>query len=404
MESRGLAKQLVHISALAVLISTNLAVGASGPPSPPGMSTQAIPSGSFHGVEIPPLWIYDIEAPRDGLHHSGVIVGQDPFTGAGPQEVPTYIVPLVVVVHSMVQTYDPKTGLVTTVPGLWVFDPTAPNPACLSSPNDIPIQLVEQSPLFQNVPLSFGGTNVGSTQYFDAFERASFWRVPGVSVSYHVMLNPAVTLAPIVIDAPANEALWEPAIITGLSSKCAPAGYIDANWLDSYLNGTVLPSLTAQGVSPSSFTLFVFADITPAGSPVTNYNLPFFSYHTTHAQPLLTQMYAVTTFDSEQGTDIEVMTHEIAEAMNDPLGPNKTPPWAFPAGYPFPGCSSSYEVGDPLNGIPTRRIPITMQNGYTYHVQELAFFSWFFGGPSLGVNGWFSNYGTFTSDAGALCP
>src|SRR6516162_5922253 len=109
MESRGLAKQLVHISALAVLISTNLAVGASGPPSPPGMSTQAIPSGSFHGVEIPPLWIYDIEAPRDGLHHSGVIVGQDPFTGAGPQEVPTYIVPLVVVVHSMVQTYDPKT-------------------------------------------------------------------------------------------------------------------------------------------------------------------------------------------------------------------------------------------------------------------------------------------------------
>jgi hypothetical protein len=39
-------------------------------------------------------------------------------------------------------------------------------------------------------------------------------------------------------------------------------------------------------------------------------------------------------------------------------------------------------------------------SGHTYHPQELAFFSWFYhSSPSLGVNGLFSNNGTFTSSA-----
>jgi hypothetical protein len=36
-------------------------------------------------------------------------------------------------------------------------------------------------------------------------------------------------------------------------------------------------------------------------------------------------------------------------------------------------------------------------------MQELAFFSWFYGAPSVGVNGWFSNNDTFTHDAGPVC-
>ena len=44
-----------------------------------------------------------------------------------------------------------------------------------------------------------------------------------------------------------------------------------------------------------------------------------------------------------------------------------------------------------------------MQNGYAYHVQELAFFSWFFGEPSLGAGGLFSNNGSFTRNA-LPCP
>jgi hypothetical protein len=55
-------------------------------------------------------------------------------------------------------------------------------------------------------------------------------------------------------------------------------------------------------------------------------------------------------------------------------------------------------VGDPLSGTTfTDRV-----GGFTYHPQELAFFSWFYHQkPSLGVNGWYSDQGTFTAPAKA---
>ena len=65
-------------------------------------------------------------------------------------------------------------------------------------------------------------------------------------------------------------------------------------------------------------------------------------------------------------------------------------------------CQENLEVGDPLTG--TTVAPVLMPNGFTYNLQEMAFFSWFFGGPSIGVNGWYSNNGTFTTDAGPVCP
>src|SRR5262249_26319750 len=93
------------------------------------------------------------------------------------------------------------------------------------------------------------------------------------------------------------------------------------------------------------------------------------------------------------------LSHEIAEWMDDPLGTNATPPWGGIG--QVQGCANALEVGDPLAGTPFARV--TMPNGYAYHVQELAFFSWFFGAPSLGVGGLFSNHGTFRGDA-RVCP
>jgi hypothetical protein len=47
--------------------------------------------------------------------------------------------------------------------------------------------------------------------------------------------------------------------------------------------------------------------------------------------------------------------------------------------------------------------PVKGENGYTYTLQELAFFSYFYGGPSFAVNGWYSSNNTLTSDAGPAC-
>ena len=97
-----------------------------------------------------------------------------------------------------------------------------------------------------------------------------------------------------------------------------------------------------------------------------------------------------------------VISHEIGEWANDPFGTNLVPPWGGTG--QVPGCQDNLEVGDPLT--PTNILPVTMPNGFSYKLQELAFFSWFFGGESIGVNGWYSNNGTFTTDAGprALVP
>lgn len=45
-----------------------------------------------------------------------------------------------------------------------------------------------------------------------------------------------------------------------------------------------------------------------------------------------------------------------------------------------------------------------MPNGFTYHVQDLAFFSWFYRqSPSIGLGGVYSLFGTFKTSAGAAC-
>ena len=94
------------------------------------------------------------------------------------------------------------------------------------------------------------------------------------------------------------------------------------------------------------------------------------------------------------------MSHEVAEWMNDPFGNNPTPAWGHTG--QVAGCQNNLEVGDPLSG--TLAPPIyNPANKFTYHMQELAFFSWFYGAPSVGVNGWFSNNDTFTTDAGPVC-
>ena len=94
------------------------------------------------------------------------------------------------------------------------------------------------------------------------------------------------------------------------------------------------------------------------------------------------------------------MSHEVAEWMDDPNTSNPVPPWGGEGQVPSPNCQANLEVGDPLTG--TDVSPVTL-GGFAYTLQELAFFSWFYGGPSLGSGGNYSNNGKFTGFAIA-CP
>jgi hypothetical protein len=101
------------------------------------------------------------------------------------------------------------------------------------------------------------------------------------------------------------------------------------------------------------------------------------------------------------------MSHEFAEAVNDPTTENPTPIWGN-VGQTVGTCQNNLEVGDPLSegfGTASNPFSVNAANGLTYSLQELAYFRWFYGGPSGGAGGdnHYSNNGAFCGPA-ILCP
>jgi hypothetical protein len=354
-----------------------------------------------------PLWTFRVRSSRDGNKYSGAMVGQSPFQNPGKTRVPTKVIPLIIKTQNVAVSFDPNTGIITTTPGETTFDPTQADVQniCLTAPNNVPTKLVKQSPIFTPTKFIFGGTNVGTTQYSDAFQRANFWNVLGKDRDdYHVLLDPEF-LDPIVLEAPSvyGVAITNP-LFFGPPASCGSLGIVDINWFDTYLTGTIIPSL--EDVDPTNFPIFLVYNVVWA-SPANNlFTCCILGYHGTTGFPIPTQTYSPAEFDTTGNfsssfapIDTEVLSHEVDEWVNDPMVSNPTPPWGHTG--QVGGCQANLEVGDPLSG--TDMPAVTMPNGFTYHLQELAFFSWFFGTPSIGVNGWFSDNGTFLTDAGPPC-
>ena len=323
-----------------------------------------------------PMWDYTITSPVDGVSYSGMMVGRSPFFhGARTTDVPAIIVPTKIVIGGV------------------AFDPTVADPTC--SPSGTALALVQASPVLQSTAFTLGGTSVGTTQYSDAFQRGNFWT--NVSVTgdrYHTMLSPVTTLAPITVNVPSGSGATN-------NAGCGRIGVMDFNWWLPYVESTIIPSLAAQGVNPTTLPIFLFYNVVMSqGAPTLTGNCCILGYHSAFGSPV--QTYSQFDFDTTKlfDSDTASMSHEIAEWMDNPLGTNPTPLWGHIG--QATGCQNNLEVGDPLSG--TAFPPVSMPNGYTYHLQELAFFSWFYRqSPSIGVNGWDSDNGTFTAGQATVC-
>jgi hypothetical protein len=117
------------------------------------------------------------------------------------------------------------------------------------------------------------------------------------------------------------------------------------------------------------------------------------------SRPISPFDFDVSGFFVPSANDTAIASHEVAEWANAPYIINNTPLWGH-IGRVI-GCHGNLEIGDPLTGTEAPRI--VGRNGFTYHLQEVAFLSWFFGNPPLGIHGWDSNNGTFLTDAGPPC-
>jgi hypothetical protein len=247
------------------------------------------------------------------------------------------------------------------------------------------------SPLFVAQPWKFGPTSVGTGQYIDIFQRSEFYRQTnpsGINPGYHVKLA-LKTHAPLVLHVPTADAAETTTVCGNHKLGAVEINYLDGQ-IQHYITDTLGPAATG------TFPLFLLDNVLEYEG--TTANCCVFGYHGAMANASRLQTYGVSMYDNTGDfggiADTSILAHEVGEWMNDPTGTNPTKPWGNSG--QVAGCQANLEVGDPLTGT---GITNTL-NGKKYHLQELAFFSWFYhSSPSLGVNGWFSSNGTFKRSA-----
>ncbi len=320
-----------------------------------------------------PMSNYSITSSKDSNVYSGTIVGGSPWASSlSLTQLNAVVVPLKISI------------------GKSTFDPTTVDPCTGSAV----VSSFSKSPLAVATNISFNGVNVNA-QYIDGFRQAEF----ATLLSSGGYSNPIqyTVASPYVIGSTVVGKNG-----TTYSSGCSLLGILSYSWLDSYLNKTVMPSLTKSGViAPTSFVIFLMKNVVESTSARPSViNCCILGYHGATGTPV--QTYSPADWDSTGlfgagVSDAAVPAHEIGEWMDDPLGTNPTPAWGGIG--QVSSCQSNLEVGDPLSGTD---MPLT--NGY--HLQELAFFSWYYNSPtdpSLGTAGKFSGNGTFSGPSKA-CP
>ena len=250
-----------------------------------------------------------------------------------------------------------------------------------------PLARVEDSPLFVKRSWTFGKTNVGTYGYIGAYERADFWKYtapaginPGYQLNLAVKALPAATVSVPLADA------------FSISIPCGNGNelVVDPTWMETYVATKLVPLAQKDGANPTTVPLFLTHNVVLGNGG----GCCILGYHTAQSTAQGVQTYGISDYDNSGafGTTRTTasLSHEVGEWANDPYGNNGTRPWGKIG--QVTGCQANLEVGDPLSGTV---LPV-VSGGFTYQVQELAFFSWFYRqSPSLGVNGWYSNNGTF---------
>ncbi len=316
--------------------------------------------------------------------------GADQPQGVSGPGLPTWQGTSNGVTYTMVGA-NPATGVSTTLPVVFVplvfqigkhtFDPT--KPVVGSSLSEI--QILENSPVFQPVDLLAGPTDLGANQYIDNFSRANFWTQTGAgSNGYHLMLGQPIQKSPITLKVP---------LADGTVSKTSQSylGKVNLLWFQKQINSIL--ATNSIGVNSSQFVIFVSYDIV-----FTEGQCCIIGFHSQDGNLTYSVSSYVDSGDFSGIEDIEVITHEIGEAMDDPTGVNSVKAWGFVG--QVTACQSNLEVGDPVTGTTTA---VTL-NGFTYHPEDLVFHGWFTREvPSTSVNGWYTLLNSFKGDAKA-CP
>ena len=330
----------------------------------------------------------------NGTTYTGTFVGRDPNNRAKTTtNVITQVIPLKITIT------DAEWGAV-------VYDPTATDGCLAGSPTDVSV--ITGSPIFNGAAYTMNGVNVtpgGPSQYIDAFVRANYWSLVG-GTNYHTNLTLQILPTQTLSFSSTVAQNWKSGVdFSGGGCAGSFIGVVDITAYDTAIQ-TLLTGTLAGTVTPGTFPILLTHEVVN-GEPGHNLlaNCCVLGYHSGYFAGPSLQIYSPFSFSNVFGGDVSTLAHEMAEAVMDPTGNNATPVWGN-IGQVAGGCQGNLEVGDPLsqaNGVTPTSFVVNM-NGFTYHLQELAFSNWFYGNAvNTGAGGKYSNNGALSGHAKA-CP
>ncbi len=230
---------------------------------------------------------------------------------------------------------------------------------------------IVHSPLFE--PVAFA---TGKTQYGDAVQRGQF---PGAAAkgNWHTLLGTPQIAPAIQIEVPAANGY---VLHSQKSGKSLAIVDLD------FVQNALFQRLSSMNVSPNKLVIAVTenAAFYSLGDATVCCSLG------THGAQLnafgaSAQAFVIASYMNEGAmphyTDIQGLSQQIAEWMNDPLRgyrTNEFPAWLEPAstGCGGRGESSAYLLNQPTDFLPTNSTSISA-NGRSYHLENMALLPWF---------------------------
>jgi hypothetical protein len=385
------------------------------PPQLPGHRSLGSSSSSLAAAAGPvgqtvPYSIITRNYPAGNPYQDDVVGGDPTLAGTGTTTLVTPIIPLQIAISG----------------GSTVSDASTPMSDCGKSISAT--TATQDSPLFQNVTPD---PENNMTQLIDAYERGNFnqeTKPSGISPNYHLLFSPFIG-SPVTVTVPAAD------IAKYTPPGCGHFYGIDETWWMSNFPSVVANLVNGGTITGHQMPLFVMYNAGLCNGALNcgstgvvggyhNYlNTSTTCYPPTCALPPrpVSEVYGVYDYDISGGLpsqDTAIMSHEVGEAINDPYITNPVPTWGHIGQQP--GCQSNLEVGDPLSaggiGSPSLVQDTYMLNSvsYTFHVQDLAYHSWFFreASPPSSVNvattlgsGNYSMFGDLTGGSDStVCP
>ena len=358
---------------VAVASSFGISIG-QGPAQDPNQNAGQASSLAFYRAKY---------ASLGGVQLPFNIVGTDPAKGAATTTVPTVIVPINVVFAA--GTANVKSSGPVELDGSSV------------------VAAVQNSPIFRVADYKVGGTDLGVTQYGDALQRAEFHNIPDFSSDYHVLLGNPMVMPTVTITVPIpkeGDALGNAyRLRNGGLLGVVKFGFLESQVIGPQFPANVLPIFLTDNV-------FESRDGTINTCCV-------LGYHNSQGLPASTAATWIYTAHTEPGTfrnnvilDVQPLSHEVAEWLNDPfVGAlaigfvNLIPPALLPG--QGGACIINFQTADPLEALPA--VFTQTIDGTTYHLQDEVFLPWYLHTtPSFSVNGQFSFQNTLTTPS-SLC-